>query len=132
MTGKIKKLTDYTEAKKEIGIKERLLKISEKVIIDELETVYEKVFYLLKTYPLLRDSDRHLVFYYWRYVNKADLNSLNDETIYKLTNSETIRRVRQVIQHNYHLLMPTDPKILKRRKIKEQVMKKWMAQEYTI
>jgi len=64
----------------------------------------EKVLYLLRNYPSLRDSDTKLLATYWH--NELNRNSKNIsgfEVLEKmangeLTKSESIRRVRQKIQ----------------------------------
>lgn len=94
----------------------------------EMEEVEERVVRLLHTYPQLRNSDKLLVFYYWGLLDRYD-GKVDDETIFGLTNAETIRRVRQKVQslgkNGLGLYLPTDPEVRKKRGIAELAVKDW-------
>jgi len=90
-----------------------------------LKVAEEKVAWLLQRYPKLRNNDKLLVFYYWKYVNVVNFNLLNDNMIDSLTSSETIRRVRQKIQNEYRMFLPTDEIVIKRRRICQEAVHDW-------
>jgi hypothetical protein len=73
--------------------------------IDELKTVKDKVKALLEMFPPLKDDDNKLLAYFWFYqVGEENIKVFSAKDLLKkisdgeLTNSETIRRVRQKIQ----------------------------------
>lgn len=92
--------------------------------IEELERVEERVCWLFKRYPNLRNSDKLLIFYYWVLVDGYD-GSLEESVITALTSSETIRRVRQHIQNDLSLFLPFDSEVIESRKIGEEAVRDW-------
>jgi hypothetical protein len=64
-------------------------------------------------------------------VDRWDYSSL-PESLDKLTKAENIRRVRQKIQNDLGLFPPTDPDVIAKRKIKEEVIKEWAVMEKDI
>ena len=96
--------------------------------IEELENTEEKVAWLLKLYPTLRNSDKLLLFYYWKIVDKYE-GELTEETIMALTPAESIRRVRQKIQNDLGLFLPIDSEMLEKRKICEEAVREWVISE---
>lgn len=97
-------------------------------IINTLETLEEKICWLLKRYPKLRNSDRLLVFYYWIIADKFK-GELVDETILKLTPAESITRIRRLIQNELNLFLPTEPTVREARDIAEKTWTEWIIKE---
>lgn len=93
--------------------------------IEELETVEEKVCWLFKRHPNLRNSDKLLIFYYWVIVDGYE-GQLDEDVILKLTSSESIRRVRQHIQNDLGFFLPYDTEVIEGRKISEEAVRDWV------
>jgi len=91
--------------------------------INNLITCEERVVWLLSKYPHLRDCDKCLVIYYWKHVDNLDI--VNRDNIHALTSSETIRRVRQHIQNELGLFLPTETKVILARSIGESAVREW-------
>ncbi|MCD6235699.1 MAG: hypothetical protein J7J94_01725 [Thaumarchaeota archaeon] len=95
-------------------------------IAEKLKTVKERVEYLLEHYPEARNDDFYLYILYIRHF-EPELSRYIDyvpfNIIKRSTRFESVRRARQKIQEEGHYL-PTDPKILrKRRKLAEAYRK---------
>lgn len=77
----------------------------------DFKTVKDKVKFLLETNPALRDNDMKLIAtYYFHEIGKEEIDSLNAYDLLtkisssKITNFESIRRLRmQIQQHNEDL-----------------------------
>jgi hypothetical protein len=77
----------------------------------DFKTVKDKVRFLLQTNPALRDNDMKLIAtYYFHEIGKEEIDNLNAYDLLtkisssKMTNFETIRRLRmQLQQHNEDL-----------------------------
>ena len=75
-----------------------------------LETNKDKVELLLIDYPKLRDSDSKLIANFWYYEIGESFNDMTAPEFLKmfaegkLTNTETIRRVRQKLQEEFPFL----------------------------
>jgi hypothetical protein len=77
----------------------------------DLKTVKDKVQFLLQTNPALRDNDMKLIAtYYFHEIGKEEIDKLNAYDLLtkistsKMTNFESIRRLRmQLQQHNEDL-----------------------------
>lgn len=86
----------------------------------ELDTIKARVFRLLDEHPELRNDDRELIFEYW-----CEYDKYNPKEPEKpITSPETIRRIRQKIQAEGRFL-PTDPKVIERRRRREDKVRKW-------
>jgi len=92
--------------------------------LEELESTEEKVIWLLNKYENLRNNDKLLIFAFWLHENKVSFD-LDESIIKSLASPETIRRVRQKIQNEYNLYLPTDQEILESRDICEEAVKDW-------
>ena len=77
-------------------------------IISEIKVIKQKVMYLLKQYPHLRDDDLKLISTIW--FHEAGKNDTNDMSAFtflqnfsngKYTHSESIRRIRAKIQEDH-------------------------------
>ena len=94
----------------------------EENLAEKLKTVKERVEYLLERYPESRNDDFYLYILYVRHFEpelSRYIEYIPFEIIKRSTRFETIRRCRQKLQEQ-GLYLPTDPKVLrKRRKLAE-------------
>jgi hypothetical protein len=95
-----------------------------KLKVEELNNVEEKVTWLLARKEHLRNCDKCLIMYYWKIVD--GLKKINKQAVHALTSSETIRRVRQHIQNDLALYLPTDEDTRHARKITEEAYIFWV------
>jgi len=94
---------------------------------------YNLVNSVLKESIIARNSDIWLMFLCWTKQGKIKLTEhnnkkgffINKENLMDLEKPSTIFRERRVIQNNENRLLPTDPKIIKERKIKQSEFKKY-------
>ncbi|CDQ41779.1 hypothetical protein [Virgibacillus salexigens] len=91
-------------------------------LIQELKHKKEKVAFILEHFPDSRNNDNILCSLYWKLVDKA--KTVDD--IMHATSPEVIRRARQKIQNDYHLYMPTDEKVLKKRRISAEIVERYI------
>lgn len=101
-------------------------------IIRRHETVKEMVLKLLKDYRELRNNDHALIEAVWVRQGAAIRTERGDllikkEMIALIYSSETIRRNRAHIQNKERRYLPTDPKVLIERRIKEEAIKAYYA-----
>ena len=94
-------------------------------IAEEFENVEDGVRYILENSEECRNDDRHLVVYYWKYVDGVSI-FLPERVLQHLTPPETIRRVRQKIQSGGELI-PTDPAVLEKRRIRQDAMRRYFS-----
>jgi hypothetical protein len=75
-------------------------------MFEQMKKSKDKVSYLLRNHPKLRDSDYKLIATYWHKEIGEDISSMSAFDLLKkiaegkLTSSESIRRVRQKIQED--------------------------------
>jgi hypothetical protein len=88
----------------------------------DFKTVKDKVRFLLQTNPALRDNDMKLIAtYYFHEIGKEEIDSLNAYDLLtkisssKMTNFETIRRLRMQIQQHDETLRGSEYKTRKKR-----------------
>lgn len=81
---------------------------------------------LLEKEPRCRNDDLWLVLQVWQKKQQIKLFIPYDEIQYMI-NPETIRRVRQEIQNDEGLFLPTDPQVLIRRRVREDLIRKYYA-----
>lgn len=88
----------------------------------DFKTVKDKVNYLLTTNPTLRDNDMKLIAtYYFHEIGKEEIDTLtaydllNKISSSKITNFETIRRLRLQLQQNNEDLRGSEYKNRKKR-----------------
>lgn len=94
--------------------------------MSDLRGYRHKVESILRDHEKARNNDGVL---YAHFINKycGNLISLNQngeksialKDFYRLPPMENIRRSRQIIQNDHNMYLPTDPAVLKARKIKE-------------
>ena len=85
--------------------------------IQQLDSTKNKVADMLRGNPELRDADPTILsIHYWKYYDDLDLTMW----IPKLTNTETIRRARQLLAaSNPNIYGPIIKEVKARRRIKE-------------
>lgn len=99
-------------------------------IRDELHTVKERVFWLLRRFPFARNNDLFLILMYIRFFvpefSKYIRFIPTDELIAlcKQVNLESIRRARQYIQNTLGYFPPTDPEVRRRRRKREEAFRR--------
>jgi hypothetical protein len=88
----------------------------------DFKTVKDKVKHLLLTNPALRDNDMKLIAtYYFHEIGKEEIDSLNAYELLtkisssKMTNFETIRRLRMQLQQHDEALRGSEYKNRKKR-----------------
>ena len=84
----------------------------------KLKTIKERVEYLLERYPEARNDDFYLYILYVRHFEpelSKYIEYIPFELIKRSTRFESVRRARQLIQAEGRYL-PTDPKILRKRR----------------
>ncbi len=88
----------------------------------DFKTVKDKVKFLLETNPVLRDNDMKLIAtYYFHEIGKEEIDNLNAYDLLtkisssKMTNFETIRRLRMQLQQNNESLRGSEYKNRKKR-----------------
>ena len=88
----------------------------------DFKSVKDKVRFLLQTNPAVRDSDMKLIAtYYFHEIGKEEIDSLNAYTLLtkmsssKMTNFETIRRLRMQLQQHDEELRGSEYKNRKKR-----------------
>jgi len=97
-------------------------------VAQKLKTVKERVEYILENYPEARNDDFYLYLIYVRlfepklsgYIKYIPFNLVKTATRF-----ETIRRCRQKLQEQGQYL-PTDPKILRKRRKLAEIYRKVM------
>ena len=77
---------------------------------------------ILIEYEGARNSDITLTILLWQKFYGVE-DSLNVNKLYDLPTQDAIKRYRAEIQNEKGLYLPTDPEILKQRKINEQLWK---------
>lgn len=92
------------------------------------KNIRKNVEQILQDYPQTRNSDRLLYVTYWKVIddlpidNETSARNFAKLFVKKSTNSESIRRARQLIQQE-GLFLPTDEKVIKARHKKQIQMK---------
>ena len=86
---------------------------------------------ILKNYPETRNSDKLLILKYWELVDKLPMYSMSrfkEAFLLNSTNTESIRRARQLIQEEGRY-MPTKDSVVTQRRKKEVKMKTSIIEE---
>lgn len=93
----------------------------------ELKDYKEKVYAIMEKYEQARNNDWTLIAHYvntYRYhllfENEAKDKCVALKDLKKFPSAETIIRARRLIQNEDGVLLPTDPAVSKKRRIKEQ------------
>jgi hypothetical protein len=91
-----------------------------------MKDVKQKVKAILKDYPNARNDDGSLIAVY--IAKHFKVSQQGEETFFNLKYMKdvpisTIRRCRRIIQNTEHKFLPTDPKVINRRKLAEVVFR---------
>lgn len=97
-------------------------------VINEIESVRNLVVSVLKEDTRARNDDNWLIY---KVISRLTKIFISFEDFNKLPKFETIRRIRQKIQNEEGLYIPTDDKVIKRRKIKEGILRNYYGNEDT-
>jgi len=89
--------------------------------LNQIKTIVEEV---LAEDPRTRNDDLWLIIAVWQKKQHIDCFIPYDR-LREMISPESIRRVRQKIQNEENRFPPTDPKILTRRRRKEQKIREW-------
>lgn len=102
--------------------------MEEKLLL-ELKTTKQKVIYLLENYPLTRNNDFYLQLMFLRVFSNIPIPYIEWEDIKEFSGKlESVRRVRQKIQNDDGMFLPTEEKVLARRRTREKVFRKIIHQ----
>ncbi|WP_240033785.1 hypothetical protein [Oceanobacillus profundus] len=82
-------------------------------MLEELENKKEKIAFILQHFPDTRENDNLLCSMYWKLVENVE----HVDDIARATKSEVIRRARQKIQNERGLYLPSDPDVIRRRRL---------------
>lgn len=96
--------------------------------IEELEDTEEKLCWLLKEKPHLRDCDKCLVMQYWVVIDGWS-GEFDTKEIHKLTPSETITRMRRHVQNDLGLWLPLEENTQVSRDISRDAVQEWAIKE---
>lgn len=89
----------------------------------EFKTVKELVLKLLAEDERCRNDDKWLTYRVMRHFTNIYINF---DDFKKIPAFETIKRIRAHIQNKQRLYLPTDPSILKKRRIREYEVKDFL------
>jgi len=98
--------------------------------LEQYSKIEEKVKYILDNIPETRDmKNKDFVFLYWDLVH--GLNIINNETIRKLTDPESIRRCRQaLVEHEPEKYGPTKEEFVYEKHLKENATYQYVMEKY--
>ena len=100
-------------------------------IEEQFKTIKERVEWILKNYPEARNNDFYLYLLYLRNFERElskYIKYIPFGLIKSATPFESVRRARQLIQNTEGKYPPTDPEVIRRRRIKEKAMRKMFAE----
>lgn len=96
----------------------------EATVLNDLKTKKERVKYLLERYPHARDNDFYLMWLYLKIFEGLPLPYLDWKIIEILDGStESVRRVRQKIQNEDKLFLPS-VEVQHKRRMKQEAIRK--------
>jgi hypothetical protein len=105
----------------ELKLKDEQIKILRSVAAAKLDTLQERVAWILNHYPEARDSDITLQQIYWKRFD-SDIYSggpIDPEDLYRLTRLTSLQRARAKIQNTYRLFQAS-PEVRRRRGMLEE------------
>jgi hypothetical protein len=96
----------------------------------KLDTVQERVAWILNQYPETRDSDRELWFRYWGLFDSDnwDGHSINLRDAYRVTHPGSLTRARAKVQNTYGLFQATPDVRQRRGKLSDEERDRAVAQ----
>jgi hypothetical protein len=94
------------------------------------KTTKDKVEDILERKEQARNSDKYLIWYYWKY--EEEIESLDNFGEFKEgTSSRSIVRARAEIQNDEGKYLPTDPEVISKRRIKENRIREYYSEKKT-
>ena len=87
----------------------------------------EKVKSCMERKEQCRNSDRFLLWYFWKYEEELDIEKY--EQFKEGTSASTIVRCRREIQNDDGEFLPTDKSVLSKRRIKEEAIRDYYSSE---
>jgi len=99
---------------KEEKLRQEKLLLEEAIREHRVDSIREKVAYILNNYPAARNSDKKLALAYWNCFQNESFDYAFVEKIFKLEHVPTLSRERAKIQNDYGLFQATE-KVRKRR-----------------
>jgi hypothetical protein len=99
-------------------------------VIEQFETLYDKIKYLLEEIPELRNyGNKDFVFAYWHYNNNFCPGMKLEIPVYKeLNDPESIRRCKQKVVENNPHLKSTDESLNNAKSTKKIAIEEWVTQ----
>jgi len=95
----------------------------------DIDTIEGRVIAILRKYPETRNNDLLLQWIYLQENFGLKLPPLSSQHLKDGGIMGTISRCRRTIQNEREILLPTSPSVRRRRRIKEEVFKKWAVRE---
>lgn len=92
---------------------------------NEQKEVILKVAEILEQDERARNSDLWLIIQFWR---KSGIRIFVPyEQLDNMTSAETITRARRVVQNDHNKFLPTNPEVLHKRKVKEEILREYFS-----
>jgi len=123
---------DYSQdSEKEARLNEERTKLLRSVAAAKLDTLQEKVAWILNHYPNTRDSDITLLLTYWSHFDSEIYNGqyIRPDDLYRLTRPASLQRARAKIQNTYKLFQASPEVRRKRGKLEESEKEKAVEQQ---
>ena len=107
------------------------MEAEEKTGVDtELGKIRTLVEAVMKRHPETRNSDYLLLYWCWVQAKPSFKKVFTEEEFCQLPHFESVRRLRARIQNVENLLLPTDPKVAKKRRIREEEFRRYFGRGY--
>jgi len=93
-----------------------------------------QILVMLREFPDTRNSDIKLMIHLWNRYYPAHIKNTSGgqgiflSSLYTLPTQESIKRIRAVVQNDEHKYLPSDSKVRKQRRIKEEEWREWINQ----
>lgn len=114
-------LNTKAQSSEEVKIEEKQTKVLRSVAAAKLDTLQERVAWILNHYPEARDSDITLQLIYWKRFD-SDVYAggfIDPEDLYRLTRAASLQRARAKIQNTYRLFQAR-PEVRRQRGMLEE------------
>jgi len=97
-----------SELTKEEKLAQEKSALEEAVSSQRVDSVRERVAYILNNFPAARNSDKILALAYWEWFQNEDFDPVFAEKLFKLEHVPTLSRERAKIQNSFGLFQATD------------------------
>lgn len=112
-------MPDKPKLSKEEKVAKEKLSLEAALGSQRLDSVRERVAYILNNHPSARNSDKQLALLYWRLFEGESFSPDLQDRIFKLTHVPTLTRERAKIQNDFRLFQ-AKPEVQKRRGVKQE------------